>query len=438
MTGFTQNHINFFNLFISILILENIKTVTRLNVFAIKPPMKLLLKSLYRKKRKNESVTKYLMWLMHLWLGLLSSIIVFVMCLTGCLYAFKNQVIDFSNRDKVYISATAEKTKNADLIQAELLRENKQLTSLLIPADKGRSYVIGYRENQLDKSAYYNQYTGELLGQADVGSGRFFELVLDLHRNLMLGNVGRQIVGASVLIFCILLISGLILWLPKKLKFLKQGLTVMWKAKFQRVNYDLHNTLGFYTFLMLFFMAVTGLYVTYPWVKNGLIVGLGGTSIDNIAQEKDNADDPFGGLLEDMLQKQDEKKNLKNSASASIDMILHLADQHLPYKAVTSVELPNKENPRYVVIKTNTQNALGMMFPDEVTFDKTGVFKTKELFSDKPLNKQFTALAKPLHTGEIMGLPSIIIYCIVSLIGCSLPVTGFLIWWHRYSKMNNT
>ncbi len=360
------------------------------------------------------------------------------MCLTGCLYAFKNQVIDFSNRDKVYISATAEKTKNADLIQAELLRENKQLTSLLIPADKGRSYVIGYRENQLDKSAYYNQYTGELLGQADVGSGRFFELVLDLHRNLMLGNVGRQIVGASVLIFCILLISGLILWLPKKLKFLKQGLTVMWKAKFQRVNYDLHNTLGFYTFLMLFFMAVTGLYVTYPWVKNGLIVGLGGTSIDNIAQEKDNADDPFGGLLEDMLQKQDEKKNLKNSASASIDMILHLADQHLPYKAVTSVELPNKENPRYVVIKTNTQNALGMMFPDEVTFDKTGVFKTKELFSDKPLNKQFTALAKPLHTGEIMGLPSIIIYCIVSFIGCSLPVTGFLIWWHRYSKMNNT
>ena len=437
-TGFTQNHINFFNLFISILILENIKTVTRLNVFAIKPPMKLLLKSLYRKKRKNESVTKYLMWLMHLWLGLLSSIIVFVMCLTGCLYAFKNQVIDFSNRDKVYISATAEKTKNADLIQAELLRENKQLTSLLIPADKGRSYVIGYRENQLDKSAYYNQYTGELLGQADVGSGRFFELVLDLHRNLMLGNVGRQIVGASVLIFCILLISGLILWLPKKLKFLKQGLTVMWKAKFQRVNYDLHNTLGFYTFLMLFFMAVTGLYVTYPWVKNDLIVGLGGTSIDNIAQEKDNADDPFGGLLEDMLQKQDEKKNLKNSASASIDMILHLADQHLPYKAVTSVELPNKDNPRYVVIKTNTQNALGMMFPDEVTFDKTGVFKTKELFSDKPLNKQFTALAKPLHTGEIMGLPSIIIYCIVSLIGCSLPVTGFLIWWHRYSKMNNT
>jgi len=395
--------------------------------------MKPLFKSLYRKKRKNESFTKYLMWIIHLWLGLLSGIIVFIMCLTGCLYAFKNQITDLYNRDKVYITAGTE-AKSPDHIQTELSKNGKELTSLLIPESKNRSYVVSYRENQLDKSAYYNQYTGKILGQADTGANRFFEVVLDIHRNLMMGNAGRQIVGASVLMFCILLISGLILWLPKKLKFLKQGLTVKLKAKFQRVNYDLHNTLGFYTFLMLFFIAVTGLYVTYPWVKNGLIVSLGGSSIDNIAKEKDNGDDPFGGLLEDMLQKQDEKKNLKDVSSASIDKVLKMADQHLPYTAVTSIELPNKDNPRYVVIKTNTQNFLGMMLPDEVTFDKTGVLKTKELFSDRPLNKQFTALAKPLHTGEIMGLPSIILYFIISLIGCSLPVTGFLIWWHRFKK----
>ena len=375
------------------------------------------------------------MWIVHLWLGLLSSSIVFVMCLTGCLYAFKNQISDFSNRDKIYINPGSGKAMNPDLIQAELLKQNKELTSLMIPDDKGKSYVIGYRENNLDKSTYYNQYTGEVLGQPDVGSGRFFETVLDLHRNLMMGNAGRQIVGASVLIFCILLISGLILWLPKKLKFLRQGLTVMFKAKFQRINYDLHNTLGFYTFLILFFIAVTGLYVTYPWVKNILIISLGGSSIDHISKEKDNGDDAFGGLLEDMLQKQDEKKNLKNISSASVDKIVKRADHHLPYAAITSIQLPNKENPRYVVIKTSTQDFLGMMLPDEVTFDKTGAFKTKELFSDKPLNKQFTALAKPLHTGEIMGLPSIILYFIVSLIGCSLPVTGFLIWWHRFRKM---
>ncbi|WP_171817582.1 PepSY-associated TM helix domain-containing protein [Chryseobacterium sp. StRB126] len=90
------------------------------------------------------------------------------------------------------------------------------------------------------------------------------------------------------------------------------------------MNYDLHNTLGFYTFLMLFFMAVTGLYMTYPWVKNDLIVSLRGSPIDNISKNKESGDDVFGGLLEVMLQKQDEKKNLKDTKPASLDKIVQL------------------------------------------------------------------------------------------------------------------
>lgn len=375
------------------------------------------------------------MWLFHMWGGLLSCIVVFMMCLTGCLYAFKNQVIDLANRDKVYLVSNNKIAQSPDQIQSQLLRNDKELTSLLIPKNKNRSYVISYREGQLDKSGYYNQYTGEILGNTNVSANRFFDIVLEIHRNLMMGNAGRQIVGASVLIFCLLLISGLILWLPKKMKFLKQGLTVKMNAKFQRLNYDLHNTLGFYTCILLFFIAVTGLYVTYPWMKNAMIVALGGSSIDMVSDQKNNQDDAFGSLLEDMLQKQDEKKNLKNEKVASIDHILLQSNTYLPYEAVTTIELPNKDNPRYVVTKINTQNFFGMMLPDQVTFDKTGNFKTKELFSDRPLNKQFTALAKPLHTGEIMGLPSIILYFMVCLIGCSLPVTGLVIWWHRFRKL---
>lgn len=393
-----------------------------------------LIKSLYRKRRKNESAVKYLMWITHMWGGLLSCSIVLVMCFTGCLYAFKNQIIDLSNRDKIYTSTNSRTPKKPDQIKADLLTTNKELTSLLIPDDSNRSYMVSYRENKLDHSVYYDAYEGRILGYADVRANQFFEVVLDLHRNLMMGDVGRQIVGASVLMFCFLLFSGLVLWLPKKIKFLRQGLTVKLNAKFQRVNYDLHNTLGFYTFLLLFFIAVTGLYVTYPWVKNGLIVSLGGASIGKVSSEKNNNDDAFEGLLNDMLDKQDEKMKLKDTTPVSIDKIVELSDQYLPYRAVTSIQLPNKDNPRYVVIKTNTRNLLGMMLPDEVTFDKTGTFKTKELFSDKPLNKQFTTLVKPLHTGEIMGLPSVILYFIVSFIGCSLPVTGFLIWRHRLKK----
>ena len=395
---------------------------------------KKLLKSIFRKRRKNETFFKYLIWISHFWLGLLSSIVVFVVCFTGCLYAFKNQITEIYNRDKVFVEKVSNAKKfSADDVQNQFLKNHKKITALTVSNDEGRSVSVSYEENGVAQTTFFNQYTGEELGAVDTSLNVFFETVLDLHKNLLMGNVGRQIVGAGVLIFVFLLFSGFVLWLPKRIRNLKQSLTVKWNARFQRLNYDLHNTLGFYTFLLLFFIAITGLYVTYPWVKNILIVSLGGESISSINAENKGADDAFAGLLSDMIQKQNEKKE-EQKVKISLDEILKKADDILPYKAVTTIELPNKENPRFVVSKINNTHFLGMMLPDEVTFDKNGELKTKDLFLDKPLNEQFTALVKPLHTGEIMGLPSIILYFIVCLIGCSLPVTGIVIWWHRLQK----
>lgn len=374
------------------------------------------------------------MGLLHLWLGLLSALVIIVVCLSGCVYAFKNQFSDALNRDKVFVTEKPAPRKTPSEIREILLKEKKELKSIMIPVDKDRSYVVSYTQNNADAAGYFNPYSGEDLGMADVSMNRFFEIVLDIHRNLMMGNVGRQINGAAVLMFCLLLFSGFILWIPKKIKYLKQSLTVKFSGKFQRVNYDLHNTMGFYAFLMLFFMAVTGLYVTYPWVKNALIVSLGGEPISNVSavssKEEDNA---FDRIFNDMLSRQKEKSAVQEK-EVFLQEILISADKILPYEAVTTIELPNKENPRFVVTKVNTDNWLGAMLPDQITFDKKGEFKSKELFWEKPLNKQFTSLARPLHTGEILGLKSIIFYFIICFIGFSLPVTGFIFWFNKFRK----
>lgn len=374
------------------------------------------------------------MGLLHLWLGLLSALVIIVVCLSGCVYAFKNQFSDALNRDKVFVTEKPAPRKTPSEIREILLKEKKELKSIMIPVDKDRSYVVSYTQNNADAAGYFNPYSGEDLGMADVSMNRFFEIVLDIHRNLMMGNVGRQINGAAVLMFCLLLFSGFVLWIPKKIKYLKQSLTVKFSGKFQRVNYDLHNTMGFYAFLMLFFMAVTGLYVTYPWVKNALIVSLGGEPISNVSavssKEEDNA---FDRIFNDMLSRQKEKSAVQEK-EVSLQEILISADKILPYEAVTTIELPNKENPRFVVTKVNTDNWLGAMLPDQITFDKKGEFKSKELFWEKPLDKQFTSLAKPLHTGEILGLKSIIFYFIICFIGFSLPVTGFIFWFNKFRK----
>ncbi len=375
------------------------------------------------------------MGLLHLWLGLISSLVIFTVCLSGCIYAFKNQFSDILNHEKVFVSEKAEPRKTPGQIQEILFKKGKELKSIMIPSAKNRNYIVSYSQQDVDFSAYFDPYTGKELGMGDVNMNRFFEVILDLHRNLMMGSTGRQINGAAVLMFCVLLFSGFILWIPKKIKNLKQSLTIKLSGKFQRINYDLHNTMGFYAFLILFFMAVTGLYITYPWVKNTLIVSLGGESLSDLSSvSAKKEDDAFDRIFDDMLNRQKEKSAVREKV-VSLQEISVSADKILPYKAVTTIELPNKDNPRFVVTKINTENWLGAMLPDQITFDQKGECKSKELFWDKPLNKQFTSLAKPLHTGEILGLKSIILYFIICFIGFSLPITGFIFWLNKIRKI---
>mgnify|MGYP006179852073 FL=1 len=371
----------------------------------------------------------------HLWLGLLSSVILFVVCLTGSLYAFKNQIIDAYNSDKVYVEPVGNRL-SLDSIQSIFRYNNMEINTIIVPKSKNKSLVVTYNDKvtNTSKTHYFNPYTADNLGGANNSLDQFFAVVLDIHRTLLINDIGKQIVGISVLIFVFMLLSGFVLWIPKKTKDLKRALTVKWNAKFYRLNYDLHNTLGFYSLLLLFFIAVTGLYVTYPWVKSSVIVSLGGNPVltaGDAQSDNDEISSAFSDLLKEMADKQNEIATLKDITPVSLDSINMLSYKYLPYEASTIFTLPDDKDPRYKVRKINTENWLGAQFPDEITLDKKGELKTVDLFSEKPLNKQFAELSKPLHTGEIMGLPSIILYFIISLVGCSLPVTGFIIWWKK-------
>lgn len=395
---------------------------------------KSLLTTLFlRKRKKDESIFKYIIGLFHLWFGLLSSIVICIICITGCIYAFKNQIIDLYNYDKVFIKNNSTNI-NVDEIQQYFINHQKNINSIFIPENKNRSWIISYTDSQQNlHTTYFDPHQKKELGIGDDGLDDFFQTTLNLHRTLLLGDIGRQIVGGSVLIFILLLFSGFIIWIPKKIKHLKQGLSIKFNSKFQRLNYDLHRALGVYSMIFLLFIAITGVYFTYPWVKNILITSLGGSSIEEI-KDTQKTDDEFAKLMEDMLKQQEEKSESLSHKPLTLSQIIKETDKHLDYSGNLSITMPNNENPRYRIVKINSENWLRALLPDEISLDKKGELKNKDLFLEKPLHQQFTALAKPLHTGEIMGLPSIILYFLASLIGFLLPITGFIIWWNRIKK----
>ena len=91
----------------------------------------------------------------------------------------------------------------------------------------------------------------------------------DIHqlhlRLLMPGKVGSNIVFVSNLFLVWLIASGLYLWWPLKRVKVKFG------ASLRRVMFDLHSAVGFYSFVFLFVLALTGAFVHFDNALESLL-----------------------------------------------------------------------------------------------------------------------------------------------------------------------
>ena len=80
-------------------------------------------------------------------------------------------------------------------------------------------------------------------------------------------SVGKVIVGVTTLTMTLILISGLIIWIPKNRKALKNRLSVSCTKGWKRFLYDSHVSIGFYCTLLLLLMALTGLTWSFGWYR---------------------------------------------------------------------------------------------------------------------------------------------------------------------------
>ncbi|RZK87948.1 MAG: PepSY domain-containing protein, partial [Hymenobacter sp.] len=201
---------------------------------------------------------------LHLWLGLASGLVVCIVSLTGCLYVFQRELFEVAHRELlfvvppsagakplpysvVYRKAVAALGNKAPVYYATAHRAPDRAWSFMTyKGTPGKPYFGGQVE--VLQSAYVNPYTGEVTGIIN-SKYEFFQLIKSVHWDLLLGDAGRTAVSYGTLIFVLLLLSGLVLWWPKNKAARKQRFQIKWDASGKRLNYDLHNTVGFYVTL---------------------------------------------------------------------------------------------------------------------------------------------------------------------------------------------
>lgn len=181
--------------------------------------------------------------------------------------------------------------------------------------------------------------------------------LMGIHRWLMDPGrtTGRLVVGISTVFFILILISGVVVWWPKKRKQWRESLKMKRNSGFGRRLYDCHRVFGIYAVGMLLLLSLTGLMWSFPVYRQ---------------------------------------------AVASV---------------ITVERVPERVA---VVYRTDRE---------------TGEQKRID-FNEAPPERKLMRWAYLLHTGKWGGWIGPILTFIAALIGASLPVTGYWLFFKRYFK----
>lgn len=392
------------------------------------------------KQIKKKNTFKKWISKLHLWLGLTVGFFVLVISITGALYVFKDEIQNVIRKD--YIHHNEQNISQKKILPLRILeqkvaaqtKEKYPLHWAEIPLDKSKSYKFYYYErdpnawNYFDeyviyKTAYVNPFTGKVLALEDEKNG-FFNIVKFIHWSFLLkSDWGTYIVGIPVLIFLIMLISGIILWWPKNKKARKQRFWFQWKniKSWRRKNYDLHSILGFYSSIFALILALTGLFYAFFFVQAALYVLFSGgeTVYPDFSHIKTKAPIEIrnSGTLDRIAQKVEEL--YPNASAYSLDF----GHQHLD----------DHEHPNYEVYVKQLDYSYHINH--QIIFDEnSGEVLMNRPHQKKNFGEKFVAANYDIHVGAILGIWGKILAFIVSLICASLPITGFLVWKGRNFK----
>lgn len=91
----------------------------------------------------------------------------------------------------------------------------------------------------------------------------FVTWLADFHGQLLAGRTGLRWNGVGALAVTLMCITGAVIWWPGKSGWWRR-ISVQRGASGRRFVWELHNMLGFWSFLLLFMWALTGIYFAFP------------------------------------------------------------------------------------------------------------------------------------------------------------------------------
>lgn len=213
---------------------------------------------------------------LHIWLSLPLGLVMSITCFSGAMLIFEKEITEMVQKEYYFVDKVSDDTLSVAQVKElvePMLAEGVTIKNVEVSEDAERCYKVNLSKPKR-AAIFVDQYSGEVKGQPErIG---FFRVMFRLHRWLMDsrpadGGIfwGKMIVGVSTLLMVIVLITGIVIWIPKNLKGLKNRLSIKVGNGWRRFWYDLHVAGGIYAVLLLLAMALTGLTWSFEWYREG-------------------------------------------------------------------------------------------------------------------------------------------------------------------------
>lgn len=224
----------------------------------------------------------------HRYLGWGAGIVFLFFCLTGSLFLIKPEIERIAEPSRYVTPAHPGEeilTPDAFIKNFESLESSSfsvpttiRVLELKTSKDTRRAWsVLVVAKNDKESWVYMataDPYTGEALSYGPGKLSHFFTTVRSWHDSLGLTGekkkTGRAIVGYLGLAIAVVLLTGLIMWIPSQWKNKKalanSFLPVVSKGS-RRAVFSLHNVLGFYSTLALLCITLSGVWICLPWFQ---------------------------------------------------------------------------------------------------------------------------------------------------------------------------
>lgn len=202
------------------------------------------------------------------------------MSVTGVLLAFEKQIVAFADRDlRAGAEAAGPALPVSRIVGAAMVASpDAKPSNVTIRSDRFAPVAVAFGR---ERTLFVNRYTGAVLGEGAHRVRGFFEANESLHRWLaMKGEArdrGKAINGAANLAFLFIVLSGLVIWIPRRRSGLRNATLFRRGLRGRARDYNWHHVLGIWSFLPLVAIIVSGVVISYPWASHLVYRAFGST-----------------------------------------------------------------------------------------------------------------------------------------------------------------